>query len=335
MKTRLKFSMAFIILVIMCILTEICTAQIITNPFGVTFNYIPADTTLPERYERKDLFRLKWGNKPGQLGNDSEYRYSPGGIAVDKKGYIYVLDFYNSRINKYDQTGRFIKQIFIKYKNAPLIDTKEEIGRAIPYSRVNHLGIEENGLFMLYSWENGKIYFINGSGKYIKEYKMKTRYDSADMIFKNGGREDYLLECRFIDENMIVNHSDKINKNVVKADTFILPEWATNQYKKECYPFISYGGGEIYYIDNSNNIFVRISASESRNKDDSLIGRKYSMLNKYDPNKRLLAQIQVTEDVRFNIMPDGNTIYALYSEIRTNKGAFVSKWIKKQEVHNR
>ncbi len=330
MKTRLSLMLAIATMATVCGFTKVCFAQIKTNPFGATFNYDPPDTTLPERYERKDLFRLEWGDKPGQIGNKLEYNCSPGGIAVDKKGYIYILDYINSRINKYDQKGNYIKQINIRYKNKKLYETIEDIGRALPMSKVNFLGLTNDGIFLIYS-HNGKIYSFNKKGVCIKEYAMKSHPPKVGiaMAYRNGGFEKEIFIHSFTENGSIIKCITKNNDTTMNY-VFEAPKWSDTS-KSLLKPI--YGGYEVLYYDDYGNKYMNERVIENLTLDRIKIkdiARTYSMLNKYDKNNNLIAQIQIIEDSRFHITPDGD-IYALYSEILSDKGPIIAKWTVKDK----
>ena len=50
----------------------------------------------------------------GEFGRDQEQFYKPAGIAVDEEGKVHVADFYNDRIQIFDQNGNFDSKIEIE-----------------------------------------------------------------------------------------------------------------------------------------------------------------------------------------------------------------------------
>jgi hypothetical protein len=67
-----------------------------------------------EEYVPKVIIEGKWGTGPGEFGMASRFplgyfeQYKPSSLAVDSKGNIYILDFVNNRIQKFDKTGKYL-----------------------------------------------------------------------------------------------------------------------------------------------------------------------------------------------------------------------------------
>ncbi len=65
------------------------------------------------------IYRAKWGDKeitpfigkPDEAGDDGEHLNSPGNVAVDKDGNIYVTDRGNNRIAVFDPKGKFLNAL--------------------------------------------------------------------------------------------------------------------------------------------------------------------------------------------------------------------------------
>ncbi len=63
------------------------------------------------KYNPRGQFELALGGQGGPWGNDEAYgKFSyPYGVAVDSEGFIYVSDFNNNRIQKFDPQGKIVK----------------------------------------------------------------------------------------------------------------------------------------------------------------------------------------------------------------------------------
>jgi len=70
-----------------------------------------------EEYVPKVIIEGKWGTRPGEFGIASQFplghfeKYQPSSLAVDSKGNIYVLDFVNDRIQKFDKSGKYLTEL--------------------------------------------------------------------------------------------------------------------------------------------------------------------------------------------------------------------------------
>lgn len=70
-------------------------------------------------YVPKVIIEGKWGTGPGEFGNQIDFsvehgELKPESLAVDSKGNIYILDFVNNRIQKFDSDGKYIKSISVE-----------------------------------------------------------------------------------------------------------------------------------------------------------------------------------------------------------------------------
>jgi hypothetical protein len=53
---------------------------------------------------------LEWGSDDGKASDEKGKFNHPHGIDVDSKGYVYVNELENPRIQKFDENGTFVKQ---------------------------------------------------------------------------------------------------------------------------------------------------------------------------------------------------------------------------------
>ncbi len=84
--------------------------------FGKTINNL---SVITEEYVQKVIIEGKWGTNAGEFGkaedimvrDDWMSKVIPESLAVDSKGNIYILDIVNNRIQKFNNKGRYIKNI--------------------------------------------------------------------------------------------------------------------------------------------------------------------------------------------------------------------------------
>ena len=78
---------------------------------------INADNVPIEEYVPKVIIEGKWGSGPGEFGIASRFplghfdQYKPNSLAVNSKGQVYVLDYVNNRIQKFDREGKYLISI--------------------------------------------------------------------------------------------------------------------------------------------------------------------------------------------------------------------------------
>lgn len=93
---------------------------------------VNADNVPVEEYVPKVIIEGKWGTGPGEFGVAWTYASDvnspqdesgeippifPSSLAVDSKGYIYVLDTVNNRIQKFNTSGKYLKSIDVESYN--------------------------------------------------------------------------------------------------------------------------------------------------------------------------------------------------------------------------
>lgn len=62
------------------------------------------------KLDRNFSYLLQWGSIDGKASNEKGKFNHPHGIDVDSKGYVYVNELENPRIQKFDENGTFVKQ---------------------------------------------------------------------------------------------------------------------------------------------------------------------------------------------------------------------------------
>jgi len=106
-------------------------------------------------YDTNGKFLFTFGERGGEDGNLT----TPTGIAVDEQKYIYVCDIGNKRIEKFTETGRFIKTLGGNIVDSPM-------------------GINlKNGKIYVTDWKDNKVFVLSSQGTKIKEFS----YEGLDI----------------------------------------------------------------------------------------------------------------------------------------------------------
>jgi|UniRef100_A0A7C6AGA5 hypothetical protein len=307
------------------------TLALLKNLMGSTtvFIYPPQDTTLPERYVRKKLFELNWGKGPGEIGELPDGS-GPGGLAIDDSGNIYILaniDPGQLRIVVFDSTGRFLFDTNINYEWKKIMETN--LGYAPGY--FNCLGIDSQGNYLIGPTIDAHLYTFDRDGNYVRK-------DTTD-------------ECLCLSPNFLSNsnfHRSLRSVKKIKSDTVIitLSDIETGMFAKqwkirpkEWIMHTQYPHFDICNIDAKQNSYFLILASTESKKDKNR-NIFYAMVNKYDKNGQLLAEIPLgfesCEEARAYVTTKGE-VYVLTYYIRCllpdnklgypDKKPFVSKWV--------
>ncbi|MFA6094073.1 MAG: hypothetical protein WC986_14130 [Elusimicrobiota bacterium] len=113
-----------------------------------------------EKYESKIIIQGQWGNKPGEFGLGeylgewmSDYT-APREFTIDGADNIYVMDTANSRVQKFDSSGKFIEQYPLEVFIAPTNDEYDETLKTWNKRGAGFPKVECKGL----AWIQGQLY---------------------------------------------------------------------------------------------------------------------------------------------------------------------------------
>ncbi len=138
----------------------------IASPQPVVPSDNPADKPSPETLGINIFQKGGDGTGPGQFKN-------PRGLAVDAKGFIYIADYHNARIQKFAPDGSFVS----------MFGTKGE-GEG-EFKEPNSIVIDEAGNLIITDGLAHKMLKFDADGKFIKEWKKPTVdfYGARDLAF--------------------------------------------------------------------------------------------------------------------------------------------------------
>ena len=143
-----------------------------TVPSGST-ETVNADSVPIEEYVPKVIIEGKWGTGPGEFGIASRFplglydQYVPSSLAVDSKENIYVLDFVNNRIQKFNKDGKYLTFLTIEGLKGELAgycagDTCYEVPPApgVKYDRAVIGAVESIGINIVIDSKDTLYYYL-------------------------------------------------------------------------------------------------------------------------------------------------------------------------------
>lgn len=148
-----------------------------------------SEESLPEVYEKKVIIDAKWGDKPGEFGLElMAPPVGPGPYVFDKSGNIYIGDFANKRIQKYDSNGNLIS-VIADGQQVRLMEMLNDTIYAINFAE-ELLKIDTRKGDVL---SNSKIELpvIDEKYKYLRIERIEKE---GDKIFISRGNERFMVE---------------------------------------------------------------------------------------------------------------------------------------------
>ena len=267
------------IVAIMVFMTGISYSQ--AQSTGTAASETEISTGVPVyEYVPKVIIEGKWGKGEGEFGRQSEVDYDlkPESMAVDSKGNIYILDFVNNRIQKFDNTGEYLKSIEIEGLKGPIYcwaqlkynpETKQE-ERYIGDTPEKPAGVPEEKLIP-YMWppEVEGINIVIDSKDTLYYYLKRKNKKSDDRGQKSETAEETETETGEVWEIK----DDKVGRK------WEVPVTANLYYEGPL--------GIVLSDDDSMWIFnIKENGKETKNYYEVKSGRKYTMIEREEKLSR-------------------------------------------------
>ncbi len=118
---------------------------------------------LEEKAVSEVIIEAKWGSGPGECGlyigkGEGDLTSGPASFSVDTRGYIYIVDWVNSRINIYDRKGNFV--------------------RSIPAEGIGDIAVAKDG--RIYADAGSSIRIYSEDGEILGEYRYRESLREAE-----------------------------------------------------------------------------------------------------------------------------------------------------------
>jgi len=301
-------------------------------------------------YVPEVIINGKWGTGPGEFGYlihnweevvyEDRYRVEyatfskvigPTNLAVNEKGYIYILDIINKRIQKFNDKGEFLKAINI------------EVPKYVIYDNYDFLSmyVDDYENIYLYYTPNQLTWLIyNKDGELLKTIIGKKDIDETINRTKESIKRIITDKDKYYEQ-----HPEEKNKLLAKYEKDL------NMYE-EIYSspktiLLHEKPGNIE-IDNNGNIYLneyKINSGNIEKIPADQIGNihKESMIDRISKLKNKIKQIQFTEKdgksisffnelVVTRYLTNDGVLYWLINKYSLSEiyGILVIKWKEKQ-----
>jgi sugar lactone lactonase YvrE len=201
-----------------------------------------------QKFTAEGDFLMKFGsrgNSDGQFGTSSYYYYGPSDIAIENDGDIWVADFYNSRIQKFDSSGNFV----LKFGTSGTGDGQFNYPSGLHLYNDEYLYIADS--------QNNRIQIFDLSGNYQDEYGSAGRdngfFNWPFDILISEGSSIYVADAynyRVQKFDLEWNYISKFGTNLQSEYKFIHPWTVTTD-----------DFGNIYTVDNGRDLVKKYSSS--------------------------------------------------------------------------
>jgi sugar lactone lactonase YvrE len=244
-----------------------------------------------ETFTNKEVLRVKWGSGDGQIGlffggPEPSYEF-PKDMTIDSKGNIYISDYVNKRIVKYNKNGAFIVNI----------GTEQSVGRSETY--YENLCVDGDDNIYSFDGHNREIVKFNPSAQkinvipesgdtgilmnvtkkgniYVENYLKQRKYVKKQSmgIFGFGAKEEYAsIDSSFAYESPngdVYSFHNGNSKTIFKRDKKSSADQTTsnsfdnngdnvdssfNANKGDC--FIGFDNQGNYYVSDINYLTIR------------------------------------------------------------------------------
>jgi hypothetical protein len=172
------------------------------------------------------------GDNPGEFGTESSGgEVWPHDFAIDKDNNIWIMDVMNSRVQKFDKTGKFILE-FPNDQNPSPVNLV-----------TSNIACDPNGNIVIGPCRDGEMVILDSNGKYLNTFKIpELRRTEIDFSINYVGEIIYKIR----DETVVMN---------LKGETLNRIEDGPLIYGNESSPYSPYAGcySSQYRVDSQTH----------------------------------------------------------------------------------
>lgn len=266
---------------------------------------------LPETYSKKVLIEAKWGGGPGEFGRvKTQFWEGPTCFTVDAKGNIYIMDYYNARIQCFNPFGERTHDIGLaKSKKGIPVDEFNQYVNSKKTKKIYYpgggtgLAVDNEGNLYISEkkWDGSKkettglpIYYVNKYNQFGEKlltfplyYESKgyiqfgVRIQNNEIIVIPGadiGSAFAIGTTAFTYKKGNYPKREVVDKlwRVVDCDTQtgvnIVNKYDNKNILQATFNVVSNSGGGAFYFYSTNNILYQMTSS-----DNGLSVFKYEM----------------------------------------------------------
>lgn len=228
----------------------------------------------------------------GKMGNGAGEFVNPTGITVDNEGYVYVLDSGNSRIQVFDKSFKFIKQIAINVfdgKSVNLMDLVVDSSKNIYFSVETYdrklgsiyiISSDDNkvkkigeGLLGHLAIENDIVYFVSG-GEYYNSGKyegVRSGKNELLHIIDKEIKKVYELPYKYVPKGIVIDNDNMylVSGAFITVDRFDLQaNYIGTVYKGDFKEqqgityIVKDSKNDLYVLDTFKNVIYKLSKND-------------------------------------------------------------------------
>jgi hypothetical protein len=276
---------------------------------GMFFVLIFINVSFSQSYISKEMLRVNWGGETGKLGlfyGGPEPSYDfPKDMTIDSKGNVYIADYVNKRIVKYNNKGEFIANL------------GEGYGDVRSDTFFDNLGIDGDGNIYSFDRHNRNIVKFNSNGNVMNVLDIKNAEAGVQMQVNQQGViyvNDFVAKKKYAKKGKLFGVLNVGEEYSAENSDFLYESPSGNTYdfkkvdNKLRFERTKKASKGLFGITTTADTTEKdLSATFHANKGDRFIGfdkddnyyvsdYHYKFIRKYDPDGNLIVQLELPKN---------------------------------------